>query len=46
MVMSLTGTRFDCGSKLGMIKANIRFAFKNATYKEELKDFLQKVYKK
>jgi len=39
------GTRFDCGSKLGMIKANIRFAFKNATYKEELKVFLQKYIK-
>ena len=39
------GTRFDCGSKLGMIKANIRFAFKNGTYKEELKDFLQKCIK-
>ena len=39
------GTRFDCGSKLGMIKANIRFAFKNVTYKEELKDFLQKCIK-
>lgn len=39
------GTRFDCGSKLGMIKANIRFAFKNATYKEELKDFLKKCIK-
>ena len=39
------GTRFDCGSKLGMIKANIRFAFKNVTYKKELKDFLQKCIK-
>jgi len=39
------GTRFDCGSKIGMIKANIRFAFKNVTYKEELKDFLQKCIK-
>jgi len=40
-----TGTRFDCGSKLGMIKANIRFAFKNVTYKDELKEFLQKYIK-
>ena len=40
-----TGTRFDCGSKLGMIKANIRFAFKNVTYKDELKKFLQKCIK-
>ena len=40
-----TGTRFDCGSKLGMIKANIRFAFKNVAYKEELKDFLKKCIK-
>ena len=40
-----TGTRFDCGSKLGMIKANIRFAFKNVTYKDELKEFLQKCIK-
>ena len=39
------GTRFDCGSKLGMIKANIRFAFKNVTYKDELKEFLQKCIK-
>jgi UTP--glucose-1-phosphate uridylyltransferase len=39
------GTRFDCGSKLGMIKANIRFAFKNVAYKEELKDFLKKCIK-
>jgi UTP--glucose-1-phosphate uridylyltransferase len=39
------GIRFDCGSKLGMIKANIRFAFKNEIYKEELKDFLKKCIK-
>jgi UTP--glucose-1-phosphate uridylyltransferase len=39
------GTRFDCGSKLGMIKANIRFAFKNVAYKKELKDFLKKCIK-
>ena len=36
-----TGTRYDCGSKLGFIKANISFAFKDNQTKNELKGFIK-----
>jgi len=35
-----TGTRYDCGSKLGFIKANISFALKDDQIKNELKGFI------
>jgi UTP--glucose-1-phosphate uridylyltransferase len=36
-----TGTRYDCGSKLGFIKANISFALKDDQTKNELKGFIK-----
>jgi len=36
-----TGTRYDCGSKLGFIKANISFALKDDQTKNELREFIK-----
>jgi len=36
-----TGTRYDCGSKLGFIKANISYALKDDHTKNELKVFIK-----
>ncbi|MBT4759904.1 MAG: UTP--glucose-1-phosphate uridylyltransferase GalU [Nitrosomonadales bacterium] len=35
------GTRYDCGTKLGFIKANISYAFKNTEYAKELSGFIK-----
>ena len=35
------GTRFDCGTKLGFIKANISFALKDRENADELKGFIK-----
>jgi len=35
------GTRYDCGTKLGFIKANISYAFKNTEYAKELREFIK-----
>ena len=35
------GTRFDCGTKLGFIKANISFALKDRENADELKSFIK-----
>ena len=36
-----TGTRYDCGSKLGFIKANISYALKDDHTKNKLKGFIK-----
>ena len=36
-----TGTRYDCGSKLGFIKANISYALKDDQTKNDLKRFIK-----
>ena len=36
-----TGTRYDCGSKLGFIKANILYALKDDQTKNDLKRFIK-----
>ena len=36
-----TGTRYDCGSKLGFIKANILYALKDDQTKNDLKEFIK-----
>jgi len=36
-----TGTRYDCGSKLGFIKANISYALKDDHTKNQLKEFIK-----
>ena len=35
------GTRYDCGTKLGFIKANISFALNDSDYSHELKEFIK-----
>jgi len=36
-----SGTRYDCGDKLGFIKANIEYALKNKGFGDELKSYLK-----
>ena len=40
VAVDLVGTRFDCGSKLGFLEANITFGLRHPTLGPELKDFL------
>ena len=35
------GTRYDCGDKLGFIKANIEYALKNKIFGDDLKTYLK-----
>jgi UTP--glucose-1-phosphate uridylyltransferase len=35
------GTRYDCGTKLGFIKANISFALNDQNYSDELKIYIK-----
>ncbi len=37
--------RFDCGSKLGLVKANISMALKNSELADDLKEYLQNIIK-
>ena len=34
------GTRYDCGSKLGYLKANVEYALKHPELSEEFRDYL------
>ena len=36
------GTRYDCGDKLGFIKANIEYALKNEKFGNELEEYLRR----
>lgn len=36
------GTRYDCGDKLGFIKANIEYALKNENFGDELEEYLRR----
>ena len=36
-----SGTRYDCGTKIGFIKANIAFALNNPNYSDELKIYIK-----
>jgi UTP--glucose-1-phosphate uridylyltransferase len=35
------GTRFDCGSKLGLVKATLHFAMQDATLKDAVREYLK-----
>ena len=35
------GIRYDCGDKLGFIKANIEYALKRNNFGDELKEYLK-----
>ena len=37
------GTRYDMGSKLGIMKANVEFALDNNELGEEFRNFLHKI---
>ena len=37
------GKRFDCGDKLGFMKANIEFALKNPKFGNDLKEYLKSI---
>jgi len=36
-----SGTRFDCGSKLGYLKATVEFALRHPEVKNDFADYLQ-----
>ena len=40
--LKFTGERFDCGSKIGFLEAQIAFASKDKDTKEKLKSILEK----
>jgi UTP--glucose-1-phosphate uridylyltransferase len=42
---SVEGERYDCGSKLGWLQANVAFALKSSEYRNEFKKFLRSVAK-
>ncbi|MDC3091177.1 UTP--glucose-1-phosphate uridylyltransferase GalU [Rickettsiales bacterium] len=37
------GDRYDCGSKLGFVKANLGFAINDVEIKKEIKNFIKKI---
>jgi len=37
------GTRYDCGTKIGFIRANIAFALNNPNYSDELKIYIKNI---
>lgn len=40
---SIIGDRYDCGSKLGWLQANVAFALENKEFRKEFKKFLKSV---
>ena len=40
--LKFTGERFDCGSKIGFLEAQIAFANKDKDIKQKLKSILEK----
>ena len=41
--LRFSGTRFDCGSKIGFLKANIAFALDRKELSGDLKDWLKQI---
>lgn len=41
LAYQFNGTRYDCGSKLGYLRATVRFALRHPEVKEEFRAFLQ-----
>jgi UTP--glucose-1-phosphate uridylyltransferase len=41
LAYQIEGTRYDCGSKLGYLKATVEFALKHAEVGEEFRAYLQ-----
>ena len=38
------GHRYDVGSKMGFLQANIEFALRDATLKDEVKEYLERLH--
>jgi UTP--glucose-1-phosphate uridylyltransferase len=43
LAFEFTGTRYDCGSKLGYLKANVAFALKHPEVGQELRKYMRAV---
>ena len=43
LAYNFTGKRYDIGSKVGLLKANIEFGFRNEETKEDIKEYLKKL---
>ena len=43
LAYNFTGQRYDIGSKVGLLKANIEFGLRNEETKEEIKEYLKKL---
>ena len=37
------GDRYDCGSKLGFVKANLGFALNDSEIKKEIESYIRKI---
>lgn len=44
--IAIDNERYDCGSKLGLVKANIALALKDKEISEELKKYLKDITKR
>ncbi len=42
----IEGERYDCGSKLGFLKATVDFALKHEEVKDQFKEYLKELVKK
>ena len=40
---SIKGDRFDCGSKLGWLQANVAFALKNKEFGKDFRKYLKEI---
>ena len=43
LAYNFTGQRYDIGSKVGLLKANIEFGFRNEETKSDIKEYLKKL---
>jgi len=43
--LQFEGTRYDCGNKMGLLKATVDFALKHPSVKKEFRKYLKEVVK-
>lgn len=43
IAMEISGERFDCGSKSGLVKANIKFALEDDEIREEILEYIKRI---
>lgn len=41
--IEIESERFDCGSKIGLVKANIRFALQDKEIQKEILEYIENV---